>query len=64
MFTDGRHCLCGIQESIIEIEEDHTKGYYIGIKGVGREGQVRTPKLERYDESGVTRKKRADTEYY
>jgi hypothetical protein len=64
MLTDGRHCLCSIQELIIEFEEDHTKGYCIGIKGVGRGGWVRAPKLERYDASGVTRKKRSDSEYY
>jgi hypothetical protein len=32
MIVDGRSCLCGIQESIVEIEEDHEKGYVLELK--------------------------------
>jgi hypothetical protein len=64
IIVDGRTCFCGIQESIVEIEEDHEKGYCIGIKGVCRRRRVRAPKLGRYDASGVTRKKTSDSEYH
>jgi hypothetical protein len=64
MIVDGRSCLYGIQRSIVEIEEDHEKGYCIGIKGVGRWRRVRAPELERYDASGVSRKRASDSEYH
>jgi hypothetical protein len=57
IIVDGRSCLCGLQGSIVEIEEDHAKGYCIGIKGAGRRRRMGAPELERYDTSSVTRKR-------
>jgi hypothetical protein len=63
MIVDGRSCLCGIQESIVKIEEDHAKGYCLGIKGVGRRRRVRPPELERYNSPGLARKGKSSREY-